>query len=275
MRYSRNLVATMAFSVSKLAVAASVATGALLSITGNANAQSFGFEFETEYLVDNSPTGDILLESVKIGNEIIKDFSFISGVEIVENDPFLGGNTGAASADKGDTATTGVAVEDASNADILTNLSTNNLNNIVDTEDDGSFVMDLDFGKTIDNLLIWERGMNSDLGIQAVDESGQLIGNRLVLTRDMWFDAGFSIDTTEIRSAQKVGALGINIFNDLGVESGNVGTIRFFSESQFNGPDWKFVGTDATRSVPEPAFVLGLGMLGGLMMMQKRSHTAA
>ncbi|MEL6321001.1 MAG: exosortase-dependent surface protein XDP2, partial [Cyanobacteria bacterium J06626_14] len=143
-------------------------------------------------------------------------------------------------------------------------------------EDSGNFVIDLTFGKTIDNLLIWERGMNSDLGIQAVDFDGNLIGERQVVTRDMWFNAGYSIDTTEIGAAQTVGALGVNIADDLGVANDDVQTIRFFSESQFNGPDWKFVGTDSTRSasVPEPAFVLGLGLLGGVFVTKKRTRNA-
>lgn len=262
----------MAFKTSKLAVAASVATGAILSLTGNANAQTFGFAFETEYLLNDAPTGDILLDSVKIGDDIIHDFSFVSGVSIVENDPFLGGNSGAASADIGDTATTGVAVEDATENDILTNLSSNNLNNIIDTEDDGNFVIDLTFDTVFDNLLIWERGKNSDLGIQAVDAEGNLIGERRVITRDMWFDTGYAIDTTEIADAQQVGALGINVFEDLGIEDGSVQTIRFFSESEFNGPDWKFVATDATRSVPEPAFILGLSLVGSIFATQKRNR---
>ena len=264
----------MVFKTSKTLTAAGVTTAVLLSLTGNANAQSFGFEFETEYLLNDAPTGDILLESVKIGDDIINEFSFVSGVSIVENDPFLGGNTGAASADRGDTATTGVAVEDSTDADLLANLSTNNLNNIIDTEDSGNFSIDLTFGKAFDNLLIWERGKNSDLGIQAVDNQGNLVGERLVVGRDMWFDTGYAIDTTEIGSAQQVGAIGINIFEDLGIESGNVQTVRFFSESEFNGPDWKFVATDATRSVPEPAFLLGLSLVGGAFVTQKRKRTA-
>ncbi|MEM9009371.1 MAG: exosortase-dependent surface protein XDP2, partial [Cyanobacteria bacterium P01_F01_bin.86] len=203
----------MAFTASKIVVAASIATGVILSLTNSASAGSFGFEFETKYLFEDAPKGDILLKSVKFGDETVRDFSYVSGAQIVENDPFLGGNTGAASADKGDKSTTGIAVEDATANDVITNLGTNNLNNIIDTEDTGSFIIDLAFDKTIDNLLVWERGMNSDLGIQAVDINGNLIGNRQVITRDMWFDAGFAINTTEISKEQQVGALGINIAN--------------------------------------------------------------
>ena len=259
---------------SKITVAAGVTVSMILALTGNANAQTFGFEFEGEYLINDGSTGDVLLESVKIGDEIVQEFSYISGVDIVANDPFLGDDTGAASADRGDTATTGVVVEDATASDLQTNLGNNNLNNIIDTEDNGNFVIDLTFGKTIDNLLIWERGMNSDLGIQAVDLNGNLIGQRRIVTRDMWFDAGYSINTVEIGLAQTVGSLGINISDDLGIASSDVQTIRFFSESAFNGPDWKFVGTDSTRSasVPEPAFVLGLGLLGSVFVTKKRPH---
>lgn len=264
----------MTIPFSKIAVATGIAAGSLLSSFGTGSAFALGFSFDASYSQNDSPTGDILLESVKIGEEIISDFSYVTTAEIVFNDPFVGGNSGAASADTGDTATGGVREEDAMAEDVVANLMTNNLNHIIDTEDDGSFVIDLKFGKTIDNLLIWERGKNSDLGIQAVDASGNLIGNRLEIKRDMWFDAGFSIDTSEISQAQSVGSLGINIFSDLGVDSGAVETIRFFSTSEFNGPDWKFVGTDSTRSVPEPIFILGLGLVGGAMAWQKRTKAA-
>ena len=262
-------------TLSKLAVAMGIATGALLPLSSNANAQSFGFDFDATYSVNNAPTGDILLESVKIGNEIIDDFSYVSTVEIVANDPFAGGNTGAASADTGDNATGGVRAQDATAEDIATNLGTNNLNHIIDTEDNGSFIIDLKFDKVIDNLLIWERGMNSDLAIQAVDANGDLIGTRLLIEEEMWFDAGYAIDTSEITNgAQDVGSLGINIFADLGVESASVDTIRFISQSEFNGPDWKFVGTDSARDVPEPALALGLGIFGGVMALKKRAKLA-
>lgn len=263
----------MAFSISNFAVAATVATGALLSVMGNANAQGPGFTFDNKVSNDTDAKEDVFLESVTIDGEIITDFSFVSGVEIVENDDFLGGNSGGASADKGVNSTTGVSVEDAAADDILTNLGNNNLNNIIDTEDTGSFVIDLTFEKIIDNLLIWERGLNSDLGIQAVDAQGNLVGNRLVIESDQWQDAGFDILTKELQaesaSAQDVGSLGINIIEDLGVQGNRVQTIRFFSESAFNGPDWKFVGTE-NKDIPEPAFILGLGMLGGAFGMLKR-----
>ncbi|NJL86434.1 MAG: PEP-CTERM sorting domain-containing protein [Leptolyngbyaceae cyanobacterium SM1_1_3] len=246
-----------------------MASVTLLAVAGTAQAFSFTSEVE-----GSSAKGDIFLKAVILntGERVaVEDLSFVMGAEIVSNDEFKGGNTGAASADKGDEATTGIAQEDAAAADIVTNLSTANLNNIVDTEDEGNFQIDLDFAKVIDNLLIWERGKNSDLGVQAVDNSGNLIGNFFKVTRSDWTDAGFSIDTTEIGSAQAVGSFGLNLVADLGV-SGPVSKIRFSSESGFNGPDWKFVGTAAEResqSVPEPGLAVGLGLLGGLMLTKR------
>ena len=278
-------------TVPKIALALSLTAGTLLTLSSSA--QAFTFEtnnFDTNPLSVSDAKNDIFLESVNVldadGNvtETITDFSYVNSAKVVQNDNYSGGNSGAASADIGDNATTGVKAEDATAADIVANLGNNNLNNIIDTEDRGSFQLDLGFDKVIDNLLIWERGNdrdawgagNSDLAVQAVDNAGNLIGNLLKVTRGQWKNAGFYIDTQEIGGAQEVGAFGINVAQDLGVEGG-VSSLRFFSEKSFNGPDWKFVGTDAARGdvadVPEPAFILGLGMLGSALMMQKRSRT--
>jgi hypothetical protein len=270
----------------KVFLALAAGSSALLAASGSAQAFSFVTnDFDENPLTDSSAyKGDIFLEQIKLLNddggiaEVVNEFSYITLTEIVSNDEFTGGNTGAASADIGDQATTGVKVENATESAIATNLGTNNLNNIIDTEDSGSFQIDLHFEKLIDNLLIWERGQNSKLGVQALDGEGNLIGKKLILDSNNWDYAGFQIDTQEIGSAQKVGSLGVNVLGDLGVEGG-VSSVRFFSESSFNGPDWKFVGTDANRGqdpadVPEPAFVLGLGIFGSILMLKRRTQAA-
>lgn len=260
--------------ITKLMAATSVATGAVLAISNSASA----FSFTTNY-TGAPPKGDIFLDSVVLEDgELIEDFSYISDAYIVENDEYHGGNSGAASADKGDNATTGIAKEDVGPEEIVQNLSTNNLNNIIDTEDSGAFQIDLEFDKGMDNLLVWERGMNSDLAVQAfgLDEDGNevLVGTKFKITRDMWQDTGFDIDTTEIGGAQSVGSYGLSIEDDLNATV-PVTKVRFFSESSFNGPDWKFIGTDAARgeSVPEPGMALGLGVLGA-MFAAKRARNA-
>ncbi len=260
----------MAFNLSQLATAAGVTVGSIVMLSGSAQA----FSFATNY-TGTAPQGDIFLDSIeKEDGTIIQDFSYVTGANIIENDEFTGGNSGAASADIGDDATTGTSREKATAADIVTNLGNNNLNNIIDTEDSGSFEIDLSFGSAIDNLLIWERGENSKLGIQAVDNNGGLIGERLVLDSSTWNYADFDIDTQEIGSAQRVASIGVNVAEDLGVD-GSVSTVRFFSESGFNGPDWKIIGTDHSRSVPEPSAAIGLGLLGGLGFLAKRKKSQA
>ena len=258
-------------------------------LLGTATSARATFTFTTNFTnVGHATKGDIFLDSVVIDDtqEFIDDFSFVNGAIIVANDEYTGGNTGAASADMGDYATTGVKVEAATPEAIVANLGNNNLNNIIDTEDSGSFQIDLTFAHMIDNLLVWERGNdrdawgagNSDLAVQAIDADGNLIGNYLKINRNQWMNAGFSINTKEIRGNQEVGSLGVNIREDLGI-SGGTNRVRFFSEAGFRGPDWKFVGTDATRfeaeprDIPEPGMLLGLGAIAGAVLLKQRHTT--
>lgn len=247
------------------AVAAGAASIAMMTFPGTAQAFTFTTNFE-----GSAGQEDAFLRSVVLDTgETIEAFSYIERATIVQNDEYVGGNSGAASADKGDKATTGISQESVTAEQIALNLGTSNLNNIIDTEDSGSFQIDLHFAKAMDNLLIWERGMNSDLAVQALDAEGKLVGNYFKINRTDWFDAGFSIDTLEISGAQAVGSLGINFASDLGVE-GAISSVRFFSESSFNGPDWKFVGTDSARDIPEAGMVMGLGVLVGAALLKQR-----
>ena len=234
------------------------------------------FDFNVTALGD-SPLDDIFLESIFIpGPDItVEDFSFVTAATIVENDPIFGANTGAASADIGDNATTGVVREDATAADIVTNLSNNNLNNIIDTEDDGNFVIDLFFDGTFDNLLVFERGINSQLGVQALDDQGNPFGNSLTLgtPSTRWFNTGLSIDTQEISGAQPLGAIGVSVARDLGIAAGEITGVRFTSTAAFNGPDWKFVGTSSDLGlpeIPEPSASPLVWTLGLLALLHRR-----
>lgn len=255
----------MSINFTKFVISGSLASVALLAIASQASAFTFTTNFEGA-----GGKGDVFLKSVTLENgEVVDNFSLITGATIVNNDAYSGGNTGAASVDRGDEATTGIVKEDPTAEEIVFNLGNTNLNNIVDTEDIGNFQIDLDFSSAWNNLLIWERGMNSDLGVQALDAEGNLIGKYLKVDRDDWAYAGFEINTTEIDDSQKVGSYGINLADDLGV-SGPVASIRFFSESSFNGPDWKFVGTAAAEDVPESSLALGMLLLGSFVLRKRK-----
>ena len=210
------------------------------------------------------------MDSVTLGDgTVIDDFAMVTGAEIISNDLWSGGNTGAASADRGDLAD-GIKVEDASNLDIMMALNNNNLNNIIDTEDTGNFAMNLFFEESIDEVFLWERGRNSKLALQAIDTEGNTLGSLVELDYSSeWDYAGYDIDTMEIGDAQQVGSIGVSL-DDFGLSSSIAG-LRVVSESSFNGPDWKLMG--AKRKVPEPSAMAGLGvMMGGLLLRRRRAR---
>jgi hypothetical protein len=190
---------------------------------------------------------------------------------VLSNDVHSGGNTGAASADRGRNTTTGVNVEHISNdnaGDLVTNLNNNNLNNIVDGEDRGSFQMNFFFDSLVNNVFVWERGINSHLGIQAIDQNGNTLGNFLKLDSRNFDRAGFSINTMEIgNSVQRVGSLGVSLA-DLGVLDAIAG-IQVSANRNYNGPDFKVAGANA-EAVPEPATLLATGLAAGGAALARR-----
>ena len=239
--------------------------------------------------------GDILLKSVTYGGKTTSDFAFVTAVNIINNTPIKSGldpqkytsnpedktksndNSGAASTDKGDRASSpivnGKAVEvsgikNPTGADMAAYLGNNNLNNIIDTEDRGDFKLNLSFGKAVKNLLFWERGMNSTIRVQALDAMGNLIGNLLNLNSKSWGRAGYSINTQEIDNTQAVGAWGVSLA-DLGVNSPiSAIQVSSFGSQRDNGPDFKVIGE--SEPVPEPLTMTGLALGASGMIAARR-----
>lgn len=258
----------------QLATSIGLVTSSVIALS---SAPAQAFSFQTNYTASlsgkDASKGDIFLNSVTLGSgKVISDFTLVTSANILSNDIYTGGNSGAASADIGDKATTGLQQEFATNEGIKTVLNNKNLNNIIDTEDSGNFVLDLIFGKAVDNIFLWERGKNSRMDIQALDASGNVIGNVVKLDSKNWADAGYSIDTKEIGSAQKVGSIGVSLA-DLGLTNGYISALRVASYGQaYNGPDFKVMGSVA--DVPEPSALLGLGaVVAGMLVTRRRSHT--
>lgn len=245
----------MKISLSRILIATSAMSGVLAVLSSGASA----FTFTTNFTATGGAEDDIFLDSVVVDGETF-DFSslaIVESVDILANDEFVGGNTGAASTDAGDAASTpGFAPnEDPSGAEVAAYLGNNNLNNIVDTEDDkveadGSFEMELTFDQSLTSLLIWERGINSDLGVRVG-------GTEFLITSDMFVPAGYTIDTTEIPDAQEVGSYGLDLS-----EFGPIDSLVLFSTETSNGPDFKVAGI-AAASIPEPATILGLAAFIG------------
>ncbi|BAY62723.1 hypothetical protein NIES22_27980 [Calothrix brevissima NIES-22] len=243
--------------------------------------------FRTNVSQSKDPQADIWLQSITQKDKQGKDqtfsnFSFVTRVNILQNDKHTTLNTGAASTDRGDKASEPKGLKVAENPDaegIAAYLGNNNLNNIIDTEDQGAFKMNLWFDTTIsqdssglDNLFFWERGMNSDLDIQAIGENGNLLGNILKLTRKVdQQDAGYKIDTTEIGGAQNVGSWGVSLkqlgLNDEQAIKGIKG-IQVSAKTTYNGPDFKVIA----RSVPEPSTTAALAVvaMSALKVLNKK-----
>lgn len=255
------------------------ATSALVLASSPAQAFTFQSNFTEALSGNDAPKGDILLNSITLEDgSVLDDFTMVTSANILSNDIYTGGNSGAASADIGDLATTGVRQEALTNEGAKAVLNNLNLNNIIDTEDSGSFILDLNFEKAVDNIFLWERGMNSRLDVQALDANGNLIGTQLQLSNSRdWTDAGFKIDTKEIGKAQKVGSIGISL-EDLGLSTGTISALRVSSEGRaYNGPDFKVLGSVAdTQDVPEPSALLGLGaVVAGVFATRRRQSAKA
>ena len=281
--------------------------GTVLAFSPSANAATFQTNFTQSLRGADASKGDIWLNYITQDGTKFNNFSFINKVDILSNTPITNvqagststpgpnnNNTGAASTDKGDKASSPIAVSGLKNptgAEIAAFVGNKNLNNIIDTEDTGSFKINLFFDSSIqkdntglDNLFFWERGMNSDLGIQAIDSNGKLIGKFLQLNRQDQNDAGYSINTTEIDDDQKVGSWGVKL-KQLGVDS--LSGIQITTNADYNGPDFKVIARNGKpyyqappsppKKVPEPntAAALGLFAVGALRVVKKKSLVTA
>jgi hypothetical protein len=244
-----------------------------------APAQAFtGFGFTANYTQNPSQptTGNITLNSVTFGSKTLgqSDLSLVTRASVLRNSTITHGHSavGVASADRGDSAS-GINEEEANDINVVTALGNFNLNNIIDTEDryssddvaNGSDIAEINvfFGKAVNHFFLAERGMNSDLKVEAIDEAGQVINDIATETilRGDWAAAGYSINTTEIERDQSVGFRGLRT-NRL------IAGLRLSSNRSMNGPDYKVF---AAR-VPEPATMAGLALVTGAAVLSRRGR---
>jgi hypothetical protein len=244
------------------------ASGLILLSEASAQAASFSSFSFTTHKTGSNPRGDIRLDSVTVGGSTISNFSLVSHAEIIANPEFSGGNTGAASSDRGDQThrdslvEQGPIAEDPTNADVVASLGNLNLNSIIDTEDGGAATVDVFFDQPLSHFFFWERGKNSDLTVQALDRDRGLLASFKIL-REMWNDAGFKINTKEITDNQVVGSFGLKL------EGATASILRLISTNESNGPDYKVVGEEL-QSVPEPATLAGIGVTAATLALVRR-----
>jgi hypothetical protein len=242
-----------------------------------APAQAFsGFTFSTDYSPKPAdPKKDIKLESVKLTStgQKIKQFSLVQAAKIRVNDVTTGAHQGPGSSDHGDGTVLdtylpeGPKVENPTDVDVVASLGNLNLNSIIDTEDNlGNSVIDVFFGaKGAKTFYFFERGMNSDLKVEALDNDGNVV-DTFNITRNLFRSnpAGYSINTTEIGGAQEVGSYGLTL-------DYKVAGLRLSSDAMSNGPDYKVFAA----KVPEPATLAALGMVAGAAVVARRRKQAA
>lgn len=248
-----------------------VAGGALTIAANPAHAAGFDFSsvnttsfgshsFSFSNTVSGTPSGNQMLQGVSFGgyNYSTSGLLLTTGVSIIHNDAYTGGNTGAASADMGVGATIGVSAEDPTAANITAALANYNMNSIVDTEDSGRFVMEVAFSQAARNFLLWERGQNSKMLIEALNDAGGVIG-RFLLDSSKAASAGFNINTREIGYNQAVGSTGVNFEQ-------STRRLRLISTgAAFNGADFKVMA-----AVPEPMTMTGTALAAGAFFAARR-----
>ncbi|MGB3757025.1 MAG: exosortase-dependent surface protein XDP2 [Rivularia sp. (in: cyanobacteria)] len=275
----------------KLATSIGLTVGSVLFAANSAQAASF----KSNVTQNNGAKGDVFLNSIEQNGKTIfeSDFSYVYRADIKSNDEYTGKNTGGASTDKGDNVDKDgikrrekLQDNDGDEQNVVDFLGNNNLNKIIDTEDTGNFAMDLFFDSDIrandqglDSLFFWERNMNSDLEIFALNNDGNILGDVFKLERKVSKKnpAGFSIDTLEIGSAQAVGSWGVS-FADLGLGDNEIlSGIKVISKEGFNGPDFKVIarkssGPDFVQAakVPEPGSIIGLSSVAALAFIRRR-----
>lgn len=251
-----------------------LAVGAIALSSPAAHAYSFQADYTKALTGKSASKGDIFLNSITLeSGKVLTDFTLVDSANILSNDIYSGGNSGAASADIGDLATTGLRQEDLTNEGAKAVMNNLNLNNIIDTEDKGNFILDLNFEQAVDNVFLWERGKNSKMDIQALDADGNEIGNLIKLDSKKWGNAGFKINTQEIGGKQKVGAIGLGLA-DFGLTDGFINSVRVTSKGKsYNGPDFKLLGSVAEQDIPEPSSLLGLGaIVAGAFATRRRKQ---
>ena len=200
-RFTSLLAINHSQAFKSVTLALGVVAGSFFAFSASAQAFSFKSNFTTDPSLSGDARwkGNIMLDSVEYDGLTVSDFALVNQANIVFNTPISNrragdtsnpdeagrnNNTGAMSTDRGDLATSPIGVSgmnDPTGGEVATFLGNRNLSNIIDTEDSGAFTLDLTFDKALTSIFLFERGMNSKIGIQAIGANGMLIGNALTL----------------------------------------------------------------------------------------------
>jgi hypothetical protein len=216
--------------------------------------------------------GDVRLDGVGVGgsNYAQSAIQTVANTQIVLDDGLdavNGGGNLAAGRGINSVADTwageGPATVTPTSADLQAALANYNLTSIVVTrENPGTAIVDVSFAAPTQDFLFFERGFNSDLQVQALNASGQVIGTYTLL-RANYTNTGITVSTDNgafTLAGQALGSIGLHA--DEAVDRLRLSSYQS-DVIQFNGPDYKLF---ALAPVPEPSTWLtlaaGLGVVG-------------
>lgn len=247
-----------------------LAASAVLSFMLNYNTSSSAANIDAPVCSDTYNMSDVLLEYtytdakkdvilkwISFDNVVFPELVLVKDVKQITPKP----NNNELSTDRWDLAWyTTINKENPNEKEIAEYLSNSNLNNLIDGEWRWEVKLDVEFNQTLsDNtstgdavgeILIFERGMNSDISIQVVDKLwGNTLWTKLFLNRKDMKYAGFNVDTIEIGETQKMGYWRIDL-SKLSVPE--VKYIRISSLPVNSGPDFKIIGLNTKKCQPKP-----------------------
>jgi hypothetical protein len=180
--------------------------GTFLSVTNSSQAAVF----TTNFTQTGGSKGDVELNSITQKGQTFDTYVGIKNVDIdwtkttkvdqsqgTRSNPEASGgslnNTGSLSIDKTDNSTSTIKVsgtKDITGEQVKEVFNDKYLSTFLDGEDDGFFSMKMFFDQKVtrdntglDNFFFWERGMNSDLTVSAINEKGKVIGQSVKLVR--------------------------------------------------------------------------------------------
>jgi hypothetical protein len=219
------------------------------------------------------PFSDIRLENVTFGGKTITGMQYVSGANIIQNNfddktgadatgyvrkPWWVINTGRGHNTAFDpyvTQSTTSGENGATPGDMVAAYANRNMTNINYNRERGSLeipaVFEISFPYSSDTFFVWERGWDSHVRIEFMDESGLPVAIAIVCWQQ-FDDAGYNIQTDTgfnwpIGNAQRVASKGFK--TDVPVK-----TLRFtIHHNEDFGPDLKVMALPQT---PQSAMVL-------------------
>jgi len=201
----------------------------------------------------NPNVGDVRLDGVNINGTIYNQdkLELVTGAKVLDDDAVdvpRGGHNLAAGVGIGaavdNWVNEGVSTTTPTEANLVANYGNFNLTSIVATrEGTGTTVFQLSFDKPTSDLLIWERGGDSDVWVAALDDSGTVIAQYKV-ARTAYARTGIIATTwttpTFTNQGQELGSIGLHVSKPVSKflftayqEAAVDGAARF------NGPDLK------------------------------------